>query len=238
MSYHERFAQVAQRKWAKKFWLKKSKILFNYVLFTVFKKKISKKWAHHSFPLFWWAMWVYRSFHSNQMSDVSNSLISLTKNERPWAICLGRSEEMSDHERIAQVGHQKWANEWIAHFWTKNEQFAQKPKEQNRSPGKLITLIIKKDREWVNWSRLIFYTIESIFLSQKDIKFNGKHDDQIPNPDHSTRWHGWEFDLDLLSFDLSIFKKDQPLSNRSFDLSITKNDWFDWKTDDRIPNPA
>ena len=45
---------------------------------------------------FWWAMWVNRSFRSNQMSDVSESLISLTKNEQPWAICSGRSEEMSD----------------------------------------------------------------------------------------------------------------------------------------------
>ena len=30
------------------------------------------------------------------MSDVSESLISLTKNERPWAIRSGRSEEMSN----------------------------------------------------------------------------------------------------------------------------------------------
>ena len=30
------------------------------------------------------------------MSDVSESLISLTKNERPWAIRSGRSEEMND----------------------------------------------------------------------------------------------------------------------------------------------
>ena len=30
------------------------------------------------------------------MSDVSKSLISLTKNEWPWAIRSGRSEEMSD----------------------------------------------------------------------------------------------------------------------------------------------
>ena len=37
-----------------------------------------------------------RSFCSNQMSDVSESLILLTKNERPWAIRSGRSEEMSD----------------------------------------------------------------------------------------------------------------------------------------------
>ena len=37
------------------------------------------------------------------VSDVSESLRSLTKNER----C----------EQIAQVAHQKWANEWIAHFF-------------------------------------------------------------------------------------------------------------------------
>ena len=30
------------------------------------------------------------------VSDVSESLISLTKNERPWVIRSGRSEEMSD----------------------------------------------------------------------------------------------------------------------------------------------
>ena len=30
------------------------------------------------------------------MSNVSESLISLTKNEQPWAIRSGRSEEMSD----------------------------------------------------------------------------------------------------------------------------------------------
>ena len=37
-----------------------------------------------------------RSFRSNQMSDVRKSLISLTKNERPWAIRSSRSEEMSN----------------------------------------------------------------------------------------------------------------------------------------------
>ena len=51
------------------------------------------------------------------MSQVSKSLRSLTKNEQPWAIRSGYSEEMSDHERIAQVAHQKLANEWIAHFF-------------------------------------------------------------------------------------------------------------------------
>ena len=61
-----------------------------------FLKKNSKKWANPSFSLFWWAMWVNRSFCSNQMSDVSKLLISLTKNEWPWAIGSGCSEEMSD----------------------------------------------------------------------------------------------------------------------------------------------
>ena len=50
------------------------------------------------------------------MSDVNELLRSLTKNEGPWVICSGRSEELSDRERIAQVAHQKLANEWIAHF--------------------------------------------------------------------------------------------------------------------------
>ena len=54
------------------------------------------------------------------VADVSESLRSLTKNEQYEQIAHGRShrsEEMSDHERIAQVAHQKWANEWIASFF-------------------------------------------------------------------------------------------------------------------------
>ena len=61
-------------------------------------------------------MWVNRSGCSPKMSYVSESLRLLTKNERPWAICAGRSEEMSDCEQIAQIANQKWANEWIANF--------------------------------------------------------------------------------------------------------------------------
>ena len=51
------------------------------------------------------------------MSDVSESLRSLIKNEQPLAIRSGRSEEMSNCEQITQVAHQKWANDWIAHFF-------------------------------------------------------------------------------------------------------------------------
>ena len=43
-------------------------------------------------------------------SEQSEQLLrSLRKNERPWAIRSGRSEGMSDRDRIAQVAHQKWA---------------------------------------------------------------------------------------------------------------------------------
>ena len=70
-----------------------------------------------------WAMWENRSGRSPKMSNVSESLRSLTKNERPWEICSGRSPKMSDHERITQVAHQKWANEWITRFWA-NHSFA------------------------------------------------------------------------------------------------------------------
>ena len=56
MRDHEQCAQVAQRKWAnerfaQKIRLKKSKILFQYVLYTIFKKMLLKKWANRSF--FW-----------------------------------------------------------------------------------------------------------------------------------------------------------------------------------------
>ena len=47
------------------------------------------------------------------MSDVSESLRSLAKVERLWAICSGRSPKMSDHERITQVAHQKKTDEQI-----------------------------------------------------------------------------------------------------------------------------
>ena len=73
-------------------------------------------------PSFWWAMWAIRSGHSPKMSDlsdVSESLRLLTKDERPWAIDSGRSLKMSDHERNAQVTHQKWAIEQISCFFKK-----------------------------------------------------------------------------------------------------------------------
>ena len=109
----ERITQVAQRKWAicsgrwevMSEWAIRSKNfgqkILNLVIFNMFYIRFFFKLANRSFPLFWWAMWVNRSGHSPKMSDVSKSLSSLTKNEWPWAIGTHRSEEMSDCERIA-----------------------------------------------------------------------------------------------------------------------------------------
>ena len=48
-------------------------------------------------------------------SNENNSLRSLKTNERQWANCSGRSEEMSNHEQIAQVTQDKWAtmSDWL-----------------------------------------------------------------------------------------------------------------------------
>ena len=104
MSYRER---IAHDKWAtvsdslrlfmingwmskllKKCWLKKYKIFFSVCFIYVF---LFTKWVIRSFPLFKWAMWANPSGRSPKMSDVSESLRPLTKNERPWAIRSGRS---------------------------------------------------------------------------------------------------------------------------------------------------
>ena len=47
-------------------------------------------------------------------SDVSEALRLLTKHEWPWAIHSDLSPKMSNRERIIQVVHQKWVNEWSA----------------------------------------------------------------------------------------------------------------------------
>ena len=122
MSDCERFAQVAQRKWANeqfahKILAKKSRILFfnffsRFYIQFLYWKKLKKsellifahflvfgercEWIVH-FAQIKWAMWANWSL-----------LRSLIKNERPWAIRSGGSEEISDRERIAQVAHQLW----------------------------------------------------------------------------------------------------------------------------------
>ena len=54
------------------------------------------------------------------VSDVSESLRSLTKNERPWAIRSGRSEEMSDvsESLISLTKNERMSNS-LKKFWLK-----------------------------------------------------------------------------------------------------------------------
>ena len=118
--------------------------------------------------LIWWAMWVNRSFYSNQTSNVSESLRSLTKNEQPWAIRSGRSEEMNDvSELLISLTKDEWmseslifwANRSFAHFLTKNEQFARKSNERIPSPG---------CRSW-NWKDLAQAAEGIYFKPQKKV---------------------------------------------------------------------
>ena len=59
------------------------------------------------------------------VSDVSESLRSLTKNE--WC------------ERIAQVAHQKWANEWIGRFFERITHLLNFGQNMSDSLGKLMS---------------------------------------------------------------------------------------------------
>ena len=79
-----------------------------------------KKWAIHSFPLFWWVMWANCSGRSPKISDVSNWLRWLTKNEQPWVNRAGRS------------------------FFAKNKGFAQKTDEQIPGPATKHAVNFKK----------------------------------------------------------------------------------------------
>ena len=71
------------------------------------------------------------------VSDVSESLRSLTKNEQPWAICSGYSPKISNHEQIVQAAHQKWPNEQITCFFERIAHlliFLQKTSDSLRKP--------------------------------------------------------------------------------------------------------
>ena len=64
-------------------------------------------------------------------ATMSDLLRSLNKNERPWANPSGRSRK---NERISESLF-FWANPSFAHFFAKNEWFAQKTNERIPSPG-------------------------------------------------------------------------------------------------------
>ena len=69
--------------------------------------------------------------HQKWWVTMSDSPTLLRRNERSWAIRSGRSPKMSEW-----VNHSFfWANRSFAHFWAKNERFAQKSDERIPSPA-------------------------------------------------------------------------------------------------------
>ena len=93
MSDREQFAQVAHDKWATvsdlfiNFWQKKSKILF-FSMFYIELFVLKKERFAHSL--------IFGERCEQKWATMSNSLRSLTKNERPWANRSGRSQKMSE----------------------------------------------------------------------------------------------------------------------------------------------
>ena len=60
------------------------------------------------------------------VSDVSESLRSLTKNEQSWANRSGRSPKMSYHEQFTHIAQRKWAiMRELLRSLTKNEQMSE-----------------------------------------------------------------------------------------------------------------
>ena len=104
------------------------------------------------------------------MSDVSESLRLLTKNER----C----------ERIAQVAHQKWA------MWANRSGRSPKMSDVSKS----LRLLTKNERPWANrsgrspkmskWANRLFFRANPSFAHflQKNEQFAQKTDERIPSP--------------------------------------------------------
>ena len=57
-------------------------------------------------------------------ATVSDLLRAIRTNEWLWANRSGCSCHKSGREQIAQVAHDKWANEWITRFFSANRSFA------------------------------------------------------------------------------------------------------------------
>ena len=159
MSKYEWFPQVTQDKWvneriARLFWASHS---FSLSLRKNewFNKKIKNIVFFVHFLQLFWNFLKKKKIRSFLLSKVRELLRSLRTNEWPWAICSGHSEGMSNHERIAQVAHQKfskWVNhslfERIAHsltFWQKrgftpkfNERIPNQEKLEMKRNSKII----------------------------------------------------------------------------------------------------
>ena len=71
-------------------------------------------------------------------ATMSDLLRSLTKNKQPWANRSGRSPKMSEWANRSFF----WANRSFAHFFAKNEWFAQKTDERIPSPENVMLITV------------------------------------------------------------------------------------------------
>ena len=139
-----------------------------YLSLTKNKRLAQKKnFFNHIFCTFFTVFFKKQKICSFLLSEVSESLRLLRTNERPQAICSGRSEGMSDREQIAQVSNQKmskWANhslfEQIAHLLTF---FAKTSDSLQNSLSEFPTLWI-----WGSWKFVyITHTIKKLLGKEK-----------------------------------------------------------------------
>ena len=123
MSDREGFTQVAHDKWAnerfaQKIWLKSNfMVCFLYVVL-----KNNEQFAHSLFLI----------------SEVSESLRSLTKNEWPWAKCSGCSPKMSKWTNCSLF----WVNRSFAHFFAKKWAIRSENRWANSQPWKYLPLFL------------------------------------------------------------------------------------------------
>ena len=92
---------------------------------------LKNEWIAHSLFFGERCKWIAQVAHQ-KWATMSDSLRSLRGNEQLWRNSSGRSPKMSKWVNRSFI----WANCSFAHFWAKNERFAQKTDQQIPSPGR------------------------------------------------------------------------------------------------------
>ena len=135
----------------KKFWFKNQKSYFWVFFMYVF---YLKKWVIPSFPHFWWVMWANRS---------------------------GRSPKMSDHERFAQVTHQKWVNRL---FFRANRSFAHFSQKTSNSLRKVMSEFPALKKSKFKYLLCLFHVSTSYKLSIYRIFLRGSYVTKMKNEEN------------------------------------------------------
>ena len=167
----------------------------------------------------------FAHFAQIKWATVSDSLISLKTNERLWVNRLGRSRQMSNSKRFAQVPHDKWANEQLAkkikNLILKNERFAHYLNfgERCERIGQVA------HQKWALWSNHSGHSPKWANMSEWLRSLRGIERAWAKRSGCSPKMSDWA--------NCSLF-----WVNRSFAHFLAKNERFAQKTNKRIPSPA